>query len=302
MDTLGGNLHSGQFGGAAPDALAALIRMLASLRDESGATTVDGLDAGGEWTGLAYEEADFRRDAKVLDGVELIGTGTVADRLWARPAVTVLGIDAPPVVGATPSVQAEARRPGERTAAAGLRRGEGRRRAGGAPAGGGAVGREGGGDAAGQRAAVRARTPPARRTPRWRRRCGRRTGEEMAVAGQGGSIPLCNTLAALYPTAEILLIGLSEPRGADPRGQRERVAGGVGADVVDGGAVPQGVRGVAVGGAGGLRSPGTGRGKPRGTVPTGDEARPVVGGCVRPGACPGDVRGGVTRRGGRPPG
>ncbi len=82
--------------------------MLASLRDATGATTVDGLDGSGQWTGLAYDEADFRRDAKVLDGVELIGTGTVADRLWARPAVTVLGIDAPAVVGATPSVQAAA--------------------------------------------------------------------------------------------------------------------------------------------------------------------------------------------------
>ncbi len=33
----------------------------------------------------------------------------------------------------------------------------------------------------------------------------------MQYAGQGGSIPLCNTLAGLYPRAEILLIGLSEP-------------------------------------------------------------------------------------------
>ena len=36
-------------------------------------------------------------------------------------------------------------------------------------------------------------------------------GQEMQYAGQGGSIPLCNTLAGLYPHAEILLIGLSEP-------------------------------------------------------------------------------------------
>jgi hypothetical protein len=36
-------------------------------------------------------------------------------------------------------------------------------------------------------------------------------GQELQVAGQGGSIPLCNTLATLYPQAEILLIGLSEP-------------------------------------------------------------------------------------------
>src|SRR4051794_27564855 len=67
--TLEGNLHSGQFGGAAPDALGALIQMLASLRDKDGSTTIDGLDATGEWPGLQYPEEDFRRDAKVLDGV-----------------------------------------------------------------------------------------------------------------------------------------------------------------------------------------------------------------------------------------
>jgi acetylornithine deacetylase/succinyl-diaminopimelate desuccinylase-like protein len=208
--TLGGNLHSGQFGGAAPDALAALIRMLGSLRDETGATTIDGLDGGGEWTGLAYEEADFRRDAKVLDGVELIGTGTVADRLWARPAVTVLGIDAPPVVGATPSVQAEAGAlvsvrvpPGfdaDRTAdalTAHLR----------AAAPWGAkveVTRRG----SGQPFAADTTSPAYAAMAEAMREA---YGQEMAVAGQGGSIPLCNTLATLYPRAEILLIGLSEP-------------------------------------------------------------------------------------------
>jgi acetylornithine deacetylase/succinyl-diaminopimelate desuccinylase-like protein len=109
VDTLEGNLHSGQFGGAAPDALAALIRVLDSLRAKDGSTTVDGLAGEAAWDGLQYEEQAFREDAKVLDGVELIGSGTVADRVWARPAVTVLGIDCPPVVGATPSVQAGAR-------------------------------------------------------------------------------------------------------------------------------------------------------------------------------------------------
>jgi acetylornithine deacetylase/succinyl-diaminopimelate desuccinylase-like protein len=45
-------------------------------------------------------EADFRRQAGVLDGVALVGAGSVADRLWARHAISVLGIDAPPVDGA----------------------------------------------------------------------------------------------------------------------------------------------------------------------------------------------------------
>lgn len=207
--TLGGNLHSGQFGGAAPDALAALIRMLASLRDETGATTVDGLDGGGEWTGLAYEEADFRRDARVLDGVELIGTGSIADRLWARPAVTVLGIDAPPVVGATPSVQAEAgalvsvRLPPGFDAAKTADALTAHLRA--APWGAKVEVTQRG---SGQPFAADTTSPAYSAMAEAMREA---YGQEMAVAGQGGSIPLCNTLATLYPRAEILLIGLSEP-------------------------------------------------------------------------------------------
>jgi cysteinylglycine-S-conjugate dipeptidase len=209
--TLEGNLHSGQFGGAAPDALAALIRILDSLRDETGATTVDGLTAEAAWDGLAYEEAAFRSDAQVLDGVGLIGTGGVADRLWARPAVSVLGIDCPPVVGATPSVQAGAR------ALVSLR----------VPPG---VDAEAAREALtahlesaapwGARVEVTPRglgqpfradtTSPAYAAMAEAMRIAY-DGAEMEVAGQGGSIPLCNTLAALYPDAEILLIGLSEP-------------------------------------------------------------------------------------------
>ncbi len=99
LRTLAGALHSGHFGGAAPDALLALIRMLGTLHDERGAVAVEGLQDG-EWPGAQMPEEDFRRQAGVLDGVELVGTGTVADRVWARHAISVLGIDAPPVDGA----------------------------------------------------------------------------------------------------------------------------------------------------------------------------------------------------------
>jgi acetylornithine deacetylase/succinyl-diaminopimelate desuccinylase-like protein len=208
--TLAGNLHSGQFGGAAPDALAGLIQMLSTLRDASGATTVDGLDGSGEWTGLAYEEADFRRDARVLDGVELVGGGAVADRVWARPAVTVLGIDAPPVVGATPSVQAEAgalvsvRVPPGFDAGKSADALEAHLRAA-APWGAKVeVALRG----SGQPFAADTASPAYESMAEAMREA---YGQEMAVVGQGGSIPLCNTLATLYPRAEILLIGLSEP-------------------------------------------------------------------------------------------
>ncbi|WP_282083915.1 dipeptidase [Streptomyces tendae] len=211
VDTLEGNLHSGQFGGAAPDALGALIRVLDSLRAEDGSTTVDGLAADSTWDGLAYDEQQFRRDARVLDGVELIGSGSVADRIWARPAVTVLGIDCPPVVGATPSVQAGARAlvslrvpPGVDAAEATklLRAHLEARTPWGARV---AV------EQIGQGQAFRADTT----SPAYRAMADAMAvaypGEEMQYAGQGGSIPLCSTLASLYPEAEILLIGLSEP-------------------------------------------------------------------------------------------
>ncbi|MFF4629482.1 dipeptidase [Streptomyces griseorubiginosus] len=211
IDTLEGNLHSGQFGGAAPDALAALIRVLDSLRAKDGSTTIDGLTPDASWEGLAYDEEQFRKDAKVLDGVELIGDGTVADRIWARPAVTVLGIDCPPVVGATPSVQASARALVSLRVPPGIDAAEANKLL---------------------RAHIEAHTPWGARvsieqvgqgqpfsadttSPAYAAMAEAMAvaypGQEMQYAGQGGSIPLCNTLASLYPHAEILLIGLSEP-------------------------------------------------------------------------------------------
>jgi acetylornithine deacetylase/succinyl-diaminopimelate desuccinylase-like protein len=211
VDTLEGNLHSGQFGGAAPDALAALIRVLDSLRGEDGSTTVDGLDGEARWEGLQYDEEQFRQDAKVLDGVELIGSGTVADRIWARPAVTVLGIDCPPVVGATPSVQASARAlvslrvsPGMDTVeATKLLRAHLENRT---PWGARVTVEQ-----IGQGQPFRADTTSPAYAAMAEAMAVAYPGQEMQYAGQGGSIPLCNTLAALYPRAEILLIGLSEP-------------------------------------------------------------------------------------------
>ncbi|MFB7636858.1 dipeptidase [Streptomyces sp. NPDC056149] len=211
VDTLEGNLHSGQFGGAAPDALAALIRTLDSLRAEDGSTTVRGLAADATWEGLAYPEADFRKDAKVLDGVELIGTGAVADRLWVRPAVTVLGIDCPPVVGATPSVHASARAlvslrvpPGTDAAEATKFLKAHLEEA--TPWGARVTVEQ-----VGQGQPFRADTTSPAYASMAEALREAYDGQEMQTSGLGGSIPLCNTLAGLYPDAEILLIGLSEP-------------------------------------------------------------------------------------------
>lgn len=211
VDTLEGNLHSGQFGGAAPDALAALIRMLDSLRAEDGSTTVDGLGTDASWDGLQYPEEDFRKDARVLDGVELIGSGTIADRIWARPAVTVLGIDCPPVTGATPSVQASARALVSLRVPPGVDTAEATRLLATHVEAAAPWGARVAVEQVGQGQPFRADTgSPAYEAMREAMRVAY-DGQEMATAGQGGSIPLCNTLASLYPEAEILLIGLSEP-------------------------------------------------------------------------------------------
>jgi len=96
--TLQQAVHSGMFGGAAPDALTALSRLLATLHDTDGNVVVPGL-VSGEAPQLDLSEEEFRRQAGILDGVDLLGEGTLTSRLWTRPAVSVLGLDAPRVAG-----------------------------------------------------------------------------------------------------------------------------------------------------------------------------------------------------------
>jgi acetylornithine deacetylase/succinyl-diaminopimelate desuccinylase-like protein len=98
--TLAFPVHSGVAGGAAPDALVTLIKSLATLHDDAGNTIVPGV-APGEWSGADVDEAMYRESSGVLDGVALIGSGTLASRLWAKPSVTVIGIDAPTVQAAS---------------------------------------------------------------------------------------------------------------------------------------------------------------------------------------------------------
>ncbi len=106
--TLKGPVHSGSFGGAAPDALIALTRIIATLHDANGDVAIDGLDRipydGGE-----YDEDAYRAHAGVLPDVALIGSGGLAERLFARPSVNVIGIDAPVVREAVNSLVPRAR-------------------------------------------------------------------------------------------------------------------------------------------------------------------------------------------------
>ena len=221
------------YGGAAPDALAALIAMLATLRDDAGDTTVPGLDNTGTWDGADYPAERFASDAQVLPGVGLLGSGSVADTVWARPAATVLAIDAPSVANVTAAIQHEARAvvnlrvpPGQDAAAAqrllvvtsrrprrGARRSRVEPKTLGEPFAARTQGRGYAALAAGMSAAY---------------------GRDLVTAGQGGAIPLCNALATAHPDAEILLIGVEEPachihaadESVDP-GELERTALGV---------------------------------------------------------------------------
>jgi acetylornithine deacetylase/succinyl-diaminopimelate desuccinylase-like protein len=92
-------VHSGQFGGPVPDALIALSRLIASLHDDDGNVAVEGLLSTPS-APLDYPEERFREEAGMVEGVQFIGTGRLVERLWTRPAISILGIDAPPTSGA----------------------------------------------------------------------------------------------------------------------------------------------------------------------------------------------------------
>ncbi|MGO4102375.1 dipeptidase [Leifsonia sp. YAF41] len=210
VETMASELHSGMFGGAAPDALAALVTMLATLRDSRGNTTIAGLDNTETWTGEPYPAEQFRADAGVFDGVELLGDGAVADMLWARPAITILGIDCPSVVGSTAAIvhRAAARLnlripPGIAIADAESALTDHLHAA--APWGARVtVETEGTGspfEAPTGGPAYHALADAMREA----------YGRPMTTLGQGGSIPLCTVFADTYPDAEIVLLGVEEP-------------------------------------------------------------------------------------------
>jgi cysteinylglycine-S-conjugate dipeptidase len=210
VEALAAQVHSGIFGGAAPDALAALVAMLATLRDERGNTTVHGLACTEVWTGAPCPPEQFRRDAGVLDGVSLLGDGTIADMLLARPAITIVGIDCPPVVGSAAVIVPRARArlnlripPGVTPERAGAALVDHLHEV--APwqvrvtvdieSSGGPF------RAAADGPAHRAMAAAMQAV----------YGRPIVELGQGGSIPLCSVFTATYPRAEITLIGVEEP-------------------------------------------------------------------------------------------
>jgi cysteinylglycine-S-conjugate dipeptidase len=207
-------VHSGLFGGPVPDALTALCRLLATLHDDQGDVAVAGLARGtvpaNAGDPLDLTEAQLRADAAMLDGVELIGTGGLTERLWARPAITVIGIDAPSVAAASNTLLPAARAkvsmrlaPGEDVARA----------------------------SAALASHLECRAPwgvhvtvepratsapysaksegPAYQAARWA--LAQAWGTPVVDVGGGGSIPFVTGYAGMFPDAEILITGVEDP-------------------------------------------------------------------------------------------
>ncbi len=93
VSTLGHGVHSGLWGGVAPDAVTALVRLLATLHDDEGNVAVEDL-VSGRAADVDYPEERVRAEAALLDGVELLGSGPLVERLWTKPAIATVGFDA----------------------------------------------------------------------------------------------------------------------------------------------------------------------------------------------------------------
>ena len=97
--TLDYAVHSGKYGGPVPDALTALCRLVATLHDRTGRVAVQGLHVGGRHA-VEIDEHDLRQVVGLRPDADFLGEGRLSDRLWGQPAISVLGIDAPPVADA----------------------------------------------------------------------------------------------------------------------------------------------------------------------------------------------------------
>ena len=216
--TLRHGVHSGMYGGPAPDALTALCRMLASLHDERGAVAVPGLTRS-DADPLDLTEEQFRAEAGMLDGVRLTGTGGLTARLWAGPAIAVIGIDAPTVAAASNTLIPVARAkvsmriaPGDDAAAAceALTAHLTAHAPWGAQ-----VSVQPGSLAAPFTAPVGGRAYKCARSA-----LGEAWGRPAVDAGAGGSIPFVTAYAGLFPDAEILITGVEDP-GTRAHGSNE---------------------------------------------------------------------------------
>jgi len=100
--TLSHEVHSGEYGGVVPDALTALCRLLATLHDEQGNVAIAGLGtASPPAPALEYPLQRLRAESGLLHGVHWTGTGSFVERMWCKPAISVIALDTTPVAMAS---------------------------------------------------------------------------------------------------------------------------------------------------------------------------------------------------------
>ena len=207
--TLDHGLHSGMWGGVVPDALMVLTRLLASLHDDDGNVAVAGLHES-DAANIDYPPQQVREETGLLDDVREIGSGSVTRRLWAKPAITVIGIDTTPVAQSSNTLVPRARaKISMRVAPGGDAKAHldalTRHLESHAPWGArvtvapGDIGQPYAIDATGPTYdAVRGAFREA-----W--------GTDPVDLGQGGSIPFIATFAEAFPDAKILVTGVEDP-------------------------------------------------------------------------------------------
>ena len=207
--------HSGSYGGPIPDAITALARMIASLHDDQGDVAIEGLKRF-VWEGTQIPENEFRDESGVLDSVEMIGSGTLADRLLSSPAVAVLGFDAPAIAGSSNQIVPIARArvslrlaPGDDPAAAREALVEHLRAH--APWGVEVTFEGGSGFGAGHGYLVDTSSPASRAAMD---ALARAYGRDAIEVGSGGSIPLVPMLTQTFPGIEVLIWGAMDERSA----------------------------------------------------------------------------------------
>jgi len=201
--------HSGGFGGPVLDAALLMARLIATLHNSQGQVAIEGLMAAGQ-SRVEYPEARLREGAGLLDSVRLAGSGSLADALWMKPALAVVGFDAPSSRQTTNAIQPRA------TAVLSLR----------VPPGvdaaaaarllsrhlmahvefGAKLVTEVTSIGPGFLADLKG---PAGQAAKWALTTA--FGREVVEMGEGGSIPVASYLKTAFPGMEVLLTGLIDP-------------------------------------------------------------------------------------------
>jgi acetylornithine deacetylase/succinyl-diaminopimelate desuccinylase-like protein len=212
LRTLNSAVHSGQMGGVYPDALTAMVKLLSTLHDEKGNVAIPGL-VSEEVEGLDVPAELARHLAGVVDGVEEIGNGSIPSRLWTRPAIAILALDAPPVSEAINQLVPVARAkvsmriaPGENSVAA-LEKLKDHLMAN-APWGTKVDFLQ---EESGEASTLDTNNPTV---AAWSEAFKEAYGTDPVQMGAGGSIPFIATFAEMFPQAPILVIGCGDPLSA----------------------------------------------------------------------------------------